>query len=68
MRGGERGSQGTIEKKQRIGDGHFINDTIPEPYGYESDTREVERNNHREIMKAKLLKASDDGGIDMKHK
>ena len=58
MRGGERGSQGTIEKKQRIGDGHLINDAIPEPYGHEIDTREVERNNQREIMKAKLLKAS----------
>lgn len=58
MRGGERGSQGTIEKKQRIGDGHFNNDKIPEPYGHESDTREVERNNKREIMKAKLLKVS----------
>ena len=58
MRSRERGSQGTIEKKQRIGDGHLINDTISEPYGYEIDTREVERNNQREIMKAKLLKAS----------
>ena len=50
MRGGERGSQGTIEKKQGIGDGHLINDTIPEPYGHEIDTREVERNNQREII------------------
>lgn len=58
MRGRERGSSGTIEKKQGIGDGHIINDAIPEPYGHEIDTREVERNNHREIMKAKLLKAS----------
>ena len=59
MCGGERSSQGTIEKKQRIGDGHLINDTITEPYGHEIDTREVERNNQREInMKAKLLKAS----------
>ena len=58
MRGGERSSQGTIEKKQGIGDGHLINDAIPEPYGHEIDTREVERNNQREIMKAKLLKAS----------
>lgn len=58
MRSGERGSQGTIEKKQRIGDGHFSNDTISEPYGHEIDTREVERNNQREIMKAKLLKVS----------
>ena len=58
MRGGERGSQGTIEKKQGIGDGHLINDTIPEPYGYEINTREVERNNQRKIMKARLLKAS----------
>ena len=58
MRGGERGSQGTAEKKQRIGDGHFSNDKIPEPYGYETDTREVERNNQRKIMKARLLKAS----------
>lgn len=58
MRGGERGSQGTAEKKQRIGDGHLINDTIPEPYGHEINTREVERNNQREIMKAKLLKVS----------
>ena len=58
MCGGERGSQGTIEKKQGIGDGYFINDTIAEPYGHESDTREVERNNQREIMKAKLLKVS----------
>ena len=58
MRSGERGSQGTVEKKQRIGDGYFINDKIPEPYGYEIDTREVERNNQREIMKARLLKAS----------
>ena len=57
MRGGERGSQGTPEKKQRIGDGNLINDTISEPYGHEIDTREVERNNQREIMKAKLLKA-----------
>ena len=58
MRSGERGSQGTVEKKQRIGDGYFINDKIPEPYGYEIDTREVERNNQREIMKARLLKFS----------
>ena len=58
MRCGERGSQGTVEKKQRIGDGYFINDKIPEPYGYEIDTREVERDNQREIMKARLLKAS----------
>ena len=58
MRSGERGSQGTAEKKQRIGDGYFINDKIPEPYGYEIDTREVERDNQREIMKARLLKAS----------
>ena len=58
MRGGERGSQGTPEKKQRIGDGNLINDTISESYGHEIDTREVERNNQREIMKAKLLKAS----------
>lgn len=58
MRSGERGSQGTIEKKQRIGDGHFINATIPEPYGHETDTREVERNNQRKIMKARLLKVS----------
>lgn len=58
MRCGERGSQGTVEKKQRIGDGYFINDTITEPYGYEIDTREVERDNQREIMKARLLKAS----------
>lgn len=58
MRSGERGSQGTVEKKQRIGDGYFINDKIPEPYGYEIDTREVERDNQREIMKARLLKAS----------
>lgn len=58
MRGRERDSQGTIEKKQGIGDGHLINDTISEPYGYETDTREVERNNQREIMKARLLKAS----------
>lgn len=58
MRGGERGSSGTAEKKQRIGDGHLINDTIPEPYGHKIDTREVERNNQREIMKAKLLKVS----------
>ena len=59
MCGGERSSQGTIEKKQRIGDGHLINDTITEPYGHEIDTREVERNNQREInMKAKLLKVS----------
>ena len=50
MRGGERSSQGTIEKKQGIGDGYFINDTIPEPYGHEIDTREVERNNQREII------------------
>ena len=60
MRSGERGSQGTVEKKQRIGDGYFINDKIPEPYGHEIDTREVERNNQREIMKARLLKASGD--------
>ena len=60
MRSGERGSQGTVEKKQRIGDGYFINDKIPEPYGYEIDTREVERNNQREIMKARLLKFSGD--------
>ena len=60
MRSGERGSQGTVEKKQRIGDGYFINDTIPEPYGHEIDTREVERNNQREIMKARLLKFSGD--------
>ena len=60
MRSGERGSQGTVEKKQRIGDGYFINDKIPEPYGYEIDTREVERDNQREIMKARLLKASGD--------
>ena len=58
MRSRERGSQGTIEKKQGIGDEHLINDAIPEPYGHEIDTREVERNNQREIMKAKLLKAS----------
>ena len=58
MRGGERSSPCETEKKQRIGDGHLINDTIPEPYGHESDTREVERNNQREIMKAKLLKVS----------
>ena len=58
MRCGERGSQGTVEKKQRIGDGYFINDKIPEPYGHEIDTREVERDNQREIMKARLLKAS----------
>ena len=58
MRSGERSSQSTIEKKQRIGDGHLINDTITEPYGHKIDTREVERNNQREIMKAKLLKAS----------
>ena len=58
MRCGERGSQGTVEKKQRIGDGHFIDDKIPEPYGHEIDTREVERNNQRKIMKARLLKAS----------
>ena len=58
MRGRERGSHGTAEKKQGIGDGHLINDTIPEPYGHKIDTREVERNNQREIMKAKLLKAS----------
>ena len=50
MRGGERGSQGTIEKKQGIGDGYLINDTIPEPYGHEIDTREVERNNQREVI------------------
>ena len=60
MRSGERGSQGTVEKKQRIGDGYFINDKIPEPYGYEIDTREVERDNQREIMKARLLKFSGD--------
>lgn len=60
MRCGERGSQGTVEKKQRIGDGYFINDKIPEPYGYEIDTREVERDNQREIMKARLLKFSGD--------
>ena len=60
MRCGERGSQGTVEKKQRIGDGYFINDKIPEPYGHEIDTREVERNNQREIMKARLLKFSGD--------
>ena len=60
MRCGERGSQGTVEKKQRIGDGYFINDTITEPYGYEIDTREVERDNQREIMKARLLKFSGD--------
>ena len=58
MRGGERSSQGTIEKRQRIGDGYLINDKIPEPYRHEINTREVVRNNHREIMKAKLLKAS----------
>ena len=58
MRGRERGSPREIEKKQRIGNGHLINDTIPEPYGHEIDTREVERNNQREIMKAKLLKVS----------
>ena len=50
MRGGERGSQGTAEKKQGIGDGHFSNDTITEPYGHEIDTREVKRNNQREII------------------
>ena len=50
MRSRERGSQGTIEKKQRIGDGHFINDTITEPYGHESNTREVKRNDQREII------------------
>lgn len=50
MRGGERSSQGTIEKKQRIGDGHLINDTITEPYGHEIGTREVKRNNQREIV------------------
>ena len=60
MRSGERGSQGTVEKKQRIGDGYFINDTITEPYGHEIDTREVERDNQREIMKARLLKFSGD--------
>ena len=60
MRCGERGSQGTVEKKQRIGDGYFINDKIPEPYGHEIDTREVERNNQRKIMKARLLKFSGD--------
>ena len=58
MRCGERGSQGTVEKKQRIGDGYFINDKIPEPYGHEIDTREVERDNQRKIMKARLLKFS----------
>jgi hypothetical protein len=59
VRSRERGSQGTIEKKQRIGDGHLINDAIPEPYGYEIDTREVERNNQREIgMAAKYYKAT----------
>ena len=58
MRSGERGSQGTVEKKQRIGDGYFINDKIPEPYGHEIDTREVERDNQRKIMKARLLKFS----------
>lgn len=59
MRGGERGSSGTAEKKQRIGDGHLINDTIPEPYGHEIDTREVERNNQREIgMETKYYKAT----------
>ena len=58
MRGGERGSPREIKKKQRIGDGHISDDTIAEPYGYESDTREVERNNQRKIMKAKLLKVS----------
>ena len=59
MRCGERGSQGTVEKKQRIGDGYFINDKIPEPYGHEIDTREVERNNQREIgMVAKYYKAT----------
>ena len=60
MRSGERGSQGMVEKKQRIGDGYFINDTITEPYGHEIDTREVERDNQREIMKARLLKFSGD--------
>ena len=60
MRCGERGSQGTVEKKQRIGDGYFINDKIPEPYGHEIDTREVERNNQSKIMKARLLKFSGD--------
>lgn len=50
MRSGERGSQGTIEKKQGIGDGHISDDTISEPYGHEIDTREVERNNQREII------------------
>ena len=58
MRCGERGSQGTVEKKQRIGDGYFINDKTPEPYGHEIDTREVERDNQRKIMKARLLKFS----------
>ena len=56
MRSGERGSQGTAKKKQRIGDGHISDDTISEPYGHESDTREVERNNHREIVKIKKYK------------
>ena len=60
MRSGERGSQGTAEKKQGIGDGYLINDTIAEPYGHEIDTREVERDNQREIMKARLLKFSGD--------
>ena len=55
MRGGERSSPREIEKKQRIGDGHLINDTIPEPYGHEIGTREVERNNQREIVKIKNL-------------
>ena len=58
MRSGERSTPRKIEKKQGIGDGHFNNDKIPEPYGHEIDTREVERNNQREIMKAKLLKVS----------
>ena len=59
MRGRERGSQGTIEKKQGIGDGYLINDTISEPYGYETDTREVERNNQREVgMVAEYYKAT----------
>lgn len=58
MRGRERGSPRETEKKQGIGDGHISDDTIPEPYGHEIDTREVERNNQREIMKAKLLTVS----------
>mgnify|MGYP007129639508 CR=1 FL=1 len=37
LRSGERGSQGTIEKKQGVGDGHYSNDTITEPYGHEID-------------------------------